>query len=346
VTVLLAPPPAAATRVAVLFTPVDDTLGDAPASMKEEMDLAVSARAVVEGLRTAGHAAELAVFGKDIPDVAARLSALEPDVVFNLAECPHSSAQKEPHGAALLELLRLPYTGNGPLPLSVCNNKALTKHVLFAHGIPTPRFRLYAEPPKRKPSLPFPLIVKPAKEDGSAGITEESVVENEEQLRDRVAHVVGKYGQEALVEEYVGGREFNVAVLGNGTAADPYRALPPSELVYRNPQWRVCSFESKWDRDHPSYSEIMPQCPADVSGALRKRLSALAVACARVFGLCGYARVDFRTDRRRRLHVLEVNPNPDISADAGLARAAAAAGRAYDGLLADIVRLGLARGVR
>jgi D-alanine-D-alanine ligase len=340
------PPEAAVGRVAVLFTPVADTLHDAPADMKEEMDLAVSARAVADALRAAGQAAEAVVFGRDVQEIGTRLKALGPDVVFNLAECPHSSAQKEPHGAALLELLRLPYTGNGPLPLSVCNNKALTKHILIAHGIPTPRFRLYADMPKRRTRLSFPLIVKPAKEDGSAGITEESVVENEEQLRARVAHVVGKYGQEALVEEYVGGREFNVAVLGNGTAAAPYRALPPGELVYRNPKWRVCSFESKWDRAHPSYSEIAPQCPADVSAALRKRLVTLAVACARVFDLCGYARVDFRTDRGRRLHVLEVNPNPDISSDAGLARAAAAAGCNYEGLLSEIVRLGLERGIR
>jgi D-alanine-D-alanine ligase len=127
---------------------------------------------------------------------------------------------------------------------------------------------------------------------------------------------------------------------------DPCRTFPPSELVYRNRRWRICSFESKWDPCHPSYSEIAPECPANVSASFRRRLSTLTVECARVFGLCGYSRVDFRTNRSGKLFVLEVNPNPDISPDAGLARAAGAAGYSYRALLLEILRLGLARGAR
>ncbi len=333
-------------RVAVLFTSVEETLAGLDGKMRETMDLAVSARAVTEALRGSGHAVECFAFGRDVLALGQLLRSFAPDAVFNLSECPLNSAQKEPHAAAFLELLGIPYTGNGPFPLSACNDKALAKRILAAHGIPTPAFRLYEEPPAGPCGLSLPVIVKPAREDGSAGITEQSVVDSEDALKDRVAHVVARYRQEAIVEEFVGGREFNVAVLGNGTAQDPHRVLPPAELVYRNPAWRVCSFESKWDPDHPSYSEIAPRCPAEIDGPMRRRLEETTLSCARAFSLCGYARVDFREDARGGLHVLEVNPNPDISPDAGLARAGRAVGLEYAPLLLEILRLGLARGAR
>ncbi|MBI5419681.1 MAG: ATP-grasp domain-containing protein [Deltaproteobacteria bacterium] len=333
-------------RVAVLYTSVEESLAGVDARMRETMDLAVNARVITDALNRVGLPARFFTFPRDVVTLADAFRSFGADAVYNLSECPHNSAQKEPHAAAFLELLRLPYTGNGPMPLAVCNNKALAKRVLSAHGLPTPGFRLYSSVPEEASGLSFPAIVKPAKEDGSAGITEESVVEDETRLKERVAHVIERYNQEAIVEEFVGGREFNVAVLGNGTAEDPYRTLPPAELVYRNARWRVCSFESKWDPAHPSYAEIAPECPARIPESLRARLTELTIECARVFGLCGYARVDFRTDGNGRLFVLEVNPNPDISADAGLSRAARAGGLSYEALLLEILRLGLARGAR
>ena len=333
-------------RVAVLYTPVEDTLKGVEGPMRDEMDLAVSAREVSDALASRGHISRCVVFDSDPAALAASLRTFGTDAVFNLSECPLNSAQKEPHGAAYLELLRLPYTGNGPLPLSVCNDKALTKHILSSYGIPTPSFRLYPEVPRGRSGLRFPVIVKPAKEDGSAGISEESVVEDEAGLKKQVAHVIEKYGQEALAEEYVGGREFNVGVLGNGTVEEPYRPLPPAELVYRNPKWRVCSFESKWDANHPAYDEIAPECPARIPDTLRNRLARLTLASANAFGLCGYARVDFRMNGNGKMFTLEVNPNPDISSNAGLARAARAAGYPYEALVQEILRLGLSRGAR
>lgn len=333
-------------RVAVLYTPVDDSLAGVEGKMRESMDLAVSARTVADALGASGVEARIVRFGHDVAELARAIRDFGAQAVFNLCECPLNCAQKEAHGAALLELLRLPYTGNGPFALSVCNDKALTKRILASCGVDTPAFRLFVEPPGGSPGLRYPVIVKPAREDGSAGITEESIVEDDAALAARVAHVVAKYDQEALVEEFVGGREFNVAVLGNGTAQDPHRILPPAELVYRNPRWRICSFESKWDPGHPAYAEIAPQCPAEIDFPLRRRLEELALAAARTFSLCGYSRIDFRADGNGRLHVLEVNPNPDISPDAGLARAGRAGGFSYEALILEILRLGLARGPR
>ena len=337
---------APASRVAVLYTSVFEAIKDVREEIREDMDLAVSARAVAEALCAGGYDALPLAFPKDIGDLVAALRAREADVVFNLSECPQLTPEKELHACALLELMRMPYTGNGPLALGICNSKSLTKQLLIANGIPTPRFRLFASEPEEEPGLAYPLVVKPANEDGSAGITEDSFVRDLEGLRRQVRWLKDGFRQDSLVEEYAGGREFNVGVLGNGTAVDPHRSLPPAELVYRNPRWKLCTYESKWDATHPSYAEIAPVCPAEVEPDLLSRLTEIALRCARIFRLAGYARVDFRENDAGELLVLEVNPNPDISPDAGLARAARAAGLSYPDLVLEILRLGLALGPR
>jgi len=333
-------------RVAVLYTSVFEVIRDVKEEIREDMDLALTAKSVTEALRSAGHDAWTHAFGKDPEELISRLRSSCPDAVFNLSECPDLKPEKELHACALLELLHLPYTGNGPLALGICNSKALSKQLMIANGIPTPRFRHYAGDPAGEPGLSYPLVVKPANEDGSAGITEESLVADLAGLRRQVKALREGFRQDSLVEEFVDGREFNVGVLGNGTAADPHRSLPPAELVYRNPRWRLCTYESKWDSTHPSYAEIAAVCPADASPETTARLSEVTLACARVFGLAGYARVDFRMNAGGELFVLEVNPNPDISPDAGMARAARAAEISYPDLIAEILRLGLALGAR
>jgi D-alanine-D-alanine ligase len=342
----VSPVAAKGTRVAVLYTSVFESLKDVKEDLREDMDLAITAKSVTEALRSAGHDAWTHAFGKDPGELITGLRSSGAEAVFNLCECPNLSPEKELHACALLELLRLPYTGNGPLALGICNNKALAKQLMIANGIPTPRFRLHTCDPAGEPGLSYPLVVKPANDDGSAGITEESVVADLAGLRRQVKGLREGFRQDSLVEEFVSGREFNVGVLGNGTAADPHRSLPPAELVYRNPRWRLCTYESKWNATHPSYAEIAPVCPAFASPEIIARLSEVTLDCARIFGLSGYARVDFRMNAEGELFALEVNPNPDISPDAGMARAAGAAGHTYTDLLLEILRLGLALGAR
>jgi D-alanine-D-alanine ligase len=333
-------------RIAVLYTCVNAALAEVHEDLRASMDLALNASAIAGALTSAGFDAHPLLFGREPGALCDALRAFAPAAVFNLAEGPLDCPQKEPHGAALLELLQLPYTGNGPSALSLCNDKALVKALLAQAGIATPRYRLYSATSRGKSGLRFPVIVKPAREDGSAGITDASVVDSEAGLRRQVARVIAEFRQEALAEEFVGGREFNVAVLGNGTGADPYRALPPGELVYDEPAWRVCCFASKWDPTHPAYDAIRSVVPAKIPAGLRRTLQTTALACARLFGLRGYARVDFRSDSEGRPHVLEVNPNPDISSDAGMARAAGAAGLSYSAMIAEILRLGIGLGAR
>ena len=330
-------------RVAVLYTTVVDALAE---DVRQTADLAATGEAVTATLRTLGHAVQPFDFGHDAAGLSAELRAFAPDVVFNLAERPMSSYEKEAHAAALLELLHLPYTGNGPWSLALCKNKAVTKQILLAHGVPTPLFQVFSRVPDRVPELAFPLMVKPLTEDGSLGIAEQSVVANREELRERVAFLHEHHGQHSLVEEFLGGREFSMTVLGNGTSEEPHRVLPPGELVYHSEQWRVCTFQAKWDEDHPSYTAVEARYPAKVTTALRRRLERLTLDCARIFEIRGYARIDFRLNDQNEPCVLEVNPNPDLAPGAGMTRTAQTAGMDYGQFLQEILTLGLAAGVR
>jgi D-alanine-D-alanine ligase len=332
-----------ARRVAVLYTTVGDRLAH---DERESADMTANADAVSKSLRSLGHSVYPLAFGRDIARLSSRLRRLRPDVVFNLAERPLDCNEKEPHAAALLELLDLPYTGNGPLSLTVCKNKAITKQILMAHGIPTPHYRVCSRVVQGTNGLMFPLMVKPLTEDGSLGIAEESIVANHNELRQRVRYLHEQHRQDALVEEFLAGREFSLTVLGNGTLDAPYRVLPPGELVYHSERWRVCTFLAKWDEDHPSYAAVEARYPGDVSGSLRRKLERLTLDCARIFEIRGYARIDFRLNARDEPCVLEVNPNPDLGPGTGMTRTAESAGMNYAQFLQEILRLGLAGGAR
>jgi D-alanine-D-alanine ligase len=339
------PGPTTPSRVAVLFTSVHPE-SELPPKVREAEDLTENAQSVGKALAELGHTVRCFDFGDDVSGLLARLRPFRPDVVFNLAEAPLGCYEKEPHAAALLELLGLPYTGNSPFSLLSCKNKAVTKEMLRAHGVPTPQYCVQAKVPTKALPLSFPLVVKPLRQDGSLGITEDSVVEDQAGLRRSVAYVLENQRQEALVEEFLSGREFNVSVLGNGSATAPYRVLPPGEFVYHSPRWRVCTFDAKWDQTHPSYAAVEAVCPARIPVTLRRKLESLALQCSRIFELSGYSRIDLRLDSQGVPQVLDINPNPDLAPRMGMARAAESAGLSYSHFLQEILWAGLNRGVR
>lgn len=328
-------------RVGILYTTVPKSKA-LPDDRRAAADLTENARAIQKALQAGGFDVRAWPF-RTVTGLCTGVRAFRPDVVFNLAEAPMGSYEREPAAAAFLELLGLPYTGSGPLPLALCKNKALTKQLLGANGIPTPQARVCGRVPTASLQLAFPLVVKPLCEDGSFGITEESVVRDFAQLRRCVARLLEEQAQPALVEEFVGGREFNVSVLGNGTSTEPYHVLPPGEYWFHSPRWRVCTFDAKWNVDHPSYAAVEAVYPAKIGKRLLKELERLSVRAAALFGLRGYARLDFRLDRHEIPQLLDVNPNPDLAPGMGLARAAETAGMPYTELLAEIVRLALTK---
>jgi D-alanine-D-alanine ligase len=271
------------------------------------------------------------------------LTRERPDVIFNLVEVFNDSPWDEFKVAGLYELLKVPFTGAPALTLGICQRKLLTKQILLANGIPTPRFRKFSKNsiPKRH-GLRYPLIVKPAREDASTGIENESVVTNREDLLKRVEHIIEDYEQSALVEEYIDGRELNVSILGD---ADPI-ALPISEIDFSELPGhlhKIVSYQSKWDPSHEAYHTAFPVCPADLPKSTTRRAHLIAIEAFRIMGCRDYARIDIRLSKDRKLYVLEVNPNPDLAPEVGFMRSAEEYGLSYGEALAKIVGFALAR---
>jgi D-alanine-D-alanine ligase len=269
----------------------------------------------------------------------------KPDLVFNLGDDGfRGDPTLEPHVAAIFDILDIPYTGNNYFSLALCQNKARAKEILSYQGIPTPKFQVFTNANRKlNPELKFPLIVKPVREDGSVGIKERSVVNNEEQLREQVNHVLDVYQQEALVEEFIDGREFNLALLGNKKLT----ALPIAEVDFSgmpSNMPRIVSYRAKWVKQSVAFKKTPVICPAQIDEKLTNLIQETAKKCFKAFACHGYSRIDFRyDDKNNQIYVLEVNPNPDISADAGMARAALAAGLSYKDLLLKIIDLAIDR---
>ncbi len=280
-------------------------------------------------------------------DVVAALRPYTPEetVVFNLCEAIAGDAAREAEAAEHLAARGFCFTGSPAATLAWCQNKAAAKARLLAAGLPTPVHQVFQTPDEPlSPALRFPLFVKPVAEDGSVGISRESVVMDEIRLRARVRYILETYREPALVEEFIGGREFNIAVWGN----DPPEVLPLAELAYRrtaDPLARVVTYAAKWQAETQEYHDTPVVCPAPVEEPLAGRLRQVALAAYRVMGCRDYARVDLR-ERGGEPFILEVNPNPSLAADAGFQRAARAAGYDYAAMAARIVAHAWARSQR
>jgi D-alanine-D-alanine ligase len=286
-----------------------------------------------------GHRVERAALQRDVTRFLGRARRFRPHVVFNLCEQVGGDARLEKNAVAIFELARLPFTGNGCLALALCLEKAMAKRILKVWRLATPEFVVVA-PGEEVGEFPMPAIVKPSRADGSLGITARSVVKSAQKLAARVQYVHRRFHQPALVERFIAGREFQVALLGNG---DP-RVLAVAELSYAGlpkNMPRIVSYSAKWRPVSSYYRHTNAMLPAKVSPKLRRRLEQAALSAFHLLGLRGYARVDFRMGRSGGPQIIEVNPNPDISPDAGLCRAAAHAGLSYADLIDRIVELAL-----
>lgn len=266
-----------------------------------------------------------------------------PDVVFNFIELYRENSRLEMNVVGVLDLLGITYTGASPISLANCQNKVLAKRLLNSHGIETPRFILIKEIPKNfKHNLNFPLIVKPAYEDASVGIENESIVENNKGLKERVKHVLSSFQQPALVEEFIDGRELNVAVFGD---EDPV-ALPISEIDFSampDNLYNIVSYQAKWDPLHEAYHKTIPSCPADLPLEIELKAKEIALASFKTMECRDYARVDMRLTKDNKIFVLEVNPNPDLTEGAGFMRSSEAAGYTYEQVLEKIIYFAWAR---
>ena len=248
------------------------------------------------------------------------------DLVFNLCEGVRGVAQWEDHVVGTLELAGIPYTGSGPWTTGTCRRKAVANTLLERAGLPVPRWTLAQG--KIDDDFPLPAIVKPAAEDASAGLDRQSVVSDRKSLKARIAAMTEQF-EEVLVQQYIAGREFNVGIVGD-------RTLPIAEIDFSampEGTWPILTYAAKWHVGSPEDLGSRPVCPAQVPQRLAERLCRLAEAAWRTMQGKGYGRVDIRVDNAGRPWILEVNPNPDLTDEAGLSRMAKAAGWEYPELV-------------
>ena len=302
-----------------------------------------TAKKVEDVLERKGIAATLIPLRDNVESFIKTLKTENADVIFNLCEGAMGKSVFEMNVAAMLELFSFRFTGSGSLTLGMALHKARTKDMLYANNIPTTPYLVLKEAPRESDmTLIFPLIVKPVQEDASIGIDEDAVVKNMAGLKKRVDYVFKNYKQPAIVEEYIDGREFNISIIGNNIP----RALPVSEIDFSqiSPNHpKICTYDAKWAPDSPIYMKTPPVCPADISRELELKLFNIALKAYSVLGCRDYARIDMRMGGDGIPKILEVNPNPDISPDAGFARSAMAGGISYSMLIFDIVKLAFDR---
>jgi D-alanine-D-alanine ligase len=271
-----------------------------------------------------------------------RLAASRPDLAFNLCEGALGDSRHEMNVCSLIHLSGIPHTGCGPLTLGIALDKALTKKLLTAEGIPTPPSFVCGEnvPQTLPRGMRYPLFVKPLREDASLGISRNAFVKDRAGLKERCRYIAKRYRQPALVEAYIEGRELNVSIVGNRRPM----ALPISEIdMSRIPKGkpRVCDYRAKWAPESEEYAATVPVCPAPLPRATERMVKETALACYRLLSCRGYARVDIRLSRKNVPFVLEINPNPCIAPDSGIVRSAAAAGISYPKFIHRIADLAL-----
>lgn len=259
------------------------------------------------------------------------------DLVFNMCEGIDGIATLESAVISVLELFKIPFTGSSSYTAAVCLRKHVVNGILEKEGLPVPRFAMIRRGDPLT-TVGFPAIVKPAAEDASIGIEQRSVVRNTRQLAARVDAMLEVW-EEVLVQRYIDGREVNVGILGD-------TVLPIAEIDFgRMPagRWRIVTYQSKWETGSVDDLGSVPRCPARLPAKLANEIRSVALKAWKLCGGFGYGRVDMRIDSMGRPWILEVNGNPDISPDAGIARMARTAGIEYPSLIRNICELALAR---
>jgi D-alanine-D-alanine ligase len=297
---------------------------------------------VISTLRAMGHEVQALGVHDDLGDIRRHATEWKPHIAFNLLEGFDDVTIFDQNVVSHLELLKLPYTGCNPRGLLMARDKSLSKKLLAYHRIRVPEFEVcrIGRPIKRPKRLSFPLIVKSLTQEASIGISQASVVESDDKLKERVAFIHESIGTAAIIEQYIEGREMYVGILGNQSL----QALPVWELFFTNmPQdaRRIATDRVKWSVKYQNKYGIDSGPAKDLPEPLGDRLQHTCKRAYRALELSGYARIDLRLDEAGNPWVLEANPNPQIAKGEDFAASAERVGIAYDALLQRIMNLGL-----
>jgi len=297
---------------------------------------------VVKTLRKLKHDVRVLGVQYELSPIRQAVEEWDPHIAFNLLEEFHSVSEFDQHVVSYLELLKVPHTGCNPRGMTITRDKALSKKIAAYHRIRAPRFATFSRRRRlqRPKDLRFPLIVKSQTEEASFGISQASVVYNDDELRERVAFVHERVGTDAIAEEYIEGRELYVGAFGN----ERVTVLPAWELLFENLAPGAVAIATARVKHNPRYQEergIYQEEATNLPEGVAERLVRTTRRLYHLLDLTGYARIDYRLRADGELFFLEANPNPEIAPGEEFASAAAAAGIPYPQLLQKILNLGL-----
>ena len=299
-------------------------------------DVLVQAEAIADAVKDLGHQAVMLPFSGEPQALCESLHHDRVTKVFNLCESINEDPSLIGHPAALLELLNLPFTGSSAFALMLSTDKLAGKLLLQGAGIRTPRFLLYESPDSLDAfDLLYPVIAKPRFEDASIGIDQESIFSSREEMAHGAERLSTQHGP-LLIEEYIAGREINVALLG----APKLQVLALAEIdfsAFPDGLYPIVGYRAKWEEDSFEYRNTPRLFPDDLPPSAVTALHQVALRCCRIFQLRDYGRVDIRLDKALTAHVLEVNANPCLSPDAGFCAAALNQGIDFKGLIRRLI---------
>jgi D-alanine-D-alanine ligase len=329
-------------RVLVLvhrhLVPPDDTTGIdvTTAEWKTEFD-------VITTLREMGHEVKPLGIQDELNPIRQAMEEWKPTIVFNLLEAFDNVNLFDQNVVGYLELLRVSYTGCNPRGLLLARDKSLSKKLLAYHRIPVPEFAVFKRGRKVlvPPRLTFPVIVKSLTQQSSIGISQASVITDEEKLRKRVEFIHESVGTHAIVERYIDGRELYVGVLGN----ERLQVFPVWEMHFQKmvegDNWPIATERVKWSAKYQEKHGIATDKAKALPDGLEAAIGKMAKRAYRSLEITGYARIDMRLDESGKIYILEANPNPQIAYGEDFAESAEFAGMKYEALLDRILALGL-----
>ena len=300
------------------------------------MDVLAQVEAVEIALRDIGISSVRIPFTNDVALFVQRVDEEGIGMIFNLCETVDDDPRFAGHPASVMELIGIPFSGSPSIALMLTADKLLTKQLLKAEGIRTPKYRFYNNMTSFLPhTLKYPVIVKPRFQEASIGIDQDSIFEDEDQLQKGLPEFYERFGP-FLVEEYIDGREFNVSLLGYPLG----RALPIAEIDFSNfPEslYPIVGYRAKWDIESFEYHNTPRRFPERLPNDLMSKMERVALDCFRVFMLRDYGRIDIRVNSKGKIYVLEVNANPCLSPDAGFAAAIDKDGMTYFDFIKDLL---------
>ncbi|MBI5748749.1 MAG: ATP-grasp domain-containing protein [Nitrospinae bacterium] len=275
-------------------------------------------------------------------NIVENLKGSKPDIVFNIAE-GRDGPNRESHVPAMLEMLGIPYTGSDPLTLSLCLDKGRAKEILSFYKVSTPRFQVVSSISERIKLKKFPLIVKPLHEGSSKGVKNDALVFSPSELKKKVEEIIAQYRQSALIEEYLNGREFTVALMGNNGDT---KVLPIVEIKFDNLPKDInpiYSYEAKWIWDNSKNPLDIFQCPADIDDELRDNIEETALKAYKSLRCRDLCRIDIRLDSDNEPNILELNPLPGVlpnpEDNSCFPKAARTAGMSYNEMILSILNI-------